>query len=98
MRMSKQNIIDIIAMIMLVVAWIFFFSFKGHTKFDINGIFTLPLLIALEATAIFLIYAIWRYHTMRGGQLVGAREILRRLYSGNENSDADNKDKPETKP
>jgi len=69
--MSRIRIIDTIVFVILIAAWGFYFSYGGTTRFDVNQIFTLPLLIASESTALAVLYAVIRYysHKVKTGKL-----------------------------
>lgn len=66
--MSKIKRIDIIAIVLFIPIWGFYFLYEGHSKLDINEVFTLPLLIALEYTAASVAYGIWRYNVLKGNR------------------------------
>lgn len=86
---SKTNIfkmIDITAVTVIVIAWTVFFAFDVRTNLDINQAFTFPLMVALELTAIALIYGIWRYNTVKGLGFGNVQEVFGSLY----NNESDN--------
>lgn len=91
--MNKLKIIDTIAFVLLVTVWGFYILYEGQTDLDINERFTLSFIIALEYTAIFLIYAIWRYYSIKGKKVESIGAIFNRLYSGTEDDDADKSNK-----
>jgi len=69
--MSMIKIIDTIVFVILIAAWGFYFLYEGATRFDVNQIFTLPLMIATESTALAVLYAVIRYfsHKVKTGKL-----------------------------
>ncbi len=69
--MSMIKIIDTIVFVIVITAWGFYFLYEGTTRFDVNQIFTLPLLIATESTALAVLYAVIRYfsHKVKTGKL-----------------------------
>ena len=58
--------IDITAIAIVIIAWTVFLLLDVRTNLDINQAFTFPLMVALELTAIAMIYGIWRYNTIKG--------------------------------
>lgn len=88
MAMTRSKYIyiaDALSIIGFIIAWGTFLSFGGETNLDINQTFTFPLMVALEITAIALIYGIWRYNTSRGRTLITARALIEHLYRNDDN-------------
>ena len=79
--MNKWHIVDALVLLLLVAAWIFFAVYDQPTRFDLTSKLTLPLMLAVEATAVFAIYAVWRYHTHKGGMTASVRDLVARMYS-----------------
>ena len=67
--MSRIKIIDITVAVIFIAVWGFYFSYEGHTRFDLNQTLTMPLLIAVECTALAVLYAVFRYYKIKTGKL-----------------------------
>ena len=61
---------DIIVGIIFIAAWMFYLTYDGSTRFDINQTITLPLLVAADFTALAMLYVAGRYYTARKGTIV----------------------------
>ncbi len=59
--MDKIKRGDVIAALIFIAVWAFYFNYEGATSFDINETFTLPLMVAAEYSGLALLYAVWRY-------------------------------------
>ncbi|UCE89674.1 MAG: hypothetical protein JSW10_02230, partial [Pseudomonadota bacterium] len=75
------------AAVLLVAAWVFFAVYEAPSRFDLTPKLTLPLMLAVEATAVFAIYAVWRYNSRKGGTAASVRELVARMYSEGERTD-----------
>ena len=78
--MKKIAWLDLVFIALVAAVWIFYLGHSGSTRFDINDTFTLPLLVAVEFTVLFLLYVLWRYSAARGDRSMGVRGLLDRLY------------------
>ncbi len=67
--MSRIKIIDTIVVVIFIAVWGFYFSYEGHTRFDVDQNLTLPLMIAVESTALAVLYAVFRYYKIKGGKI-----------------------------
>ncbi len=61
---------DIVVGIIFIGAWLFYMTYDGSTRFDINQTITLPLLVAADFTALTILYIAGRYYTTRKNSLV----------------------------
>jgi drug/metabolite transporter superfamily protein YnfA len=61
---------DVIVAAIVVGAWLFYFTFDGATRYDVNQTITLPLFVAAWLTAVAAVYAIGRYYKAKQGELV----------------------------
>lgn len=69
---EMQNIIksDYVFAIILIGTWLFYLMFEGPTRFDVNQTITLPLLVAVDFTAITILYVAGRYFTAKKSNLI----------------------------
>ncbi len=59
---------DYVVASILIGTWLFYLTYEGSTRFDINQTVTLPLLAAADFTALAIIYAAARYYTIKHGK------------------------------
>lgn len=85
--MNKWRIIDALAVALPLAGWAFFAFYEQPSRFDLTPKLTLPLLLALEATAISAIYFVWRVNSRKGGTTANVRELVARMYSETEPTD-----------
>ena len=64
---------DIVVGIIFIGAWLFYLTYDGSTRFDINQTITLPLLVAADFTALAILYVAGRYYTARKGGIVSEK-------------------------
>ncbi len=79
-KMIKFRKSDIVVIVILTGSWLFYLLYGGTTRFDLNQIITLPLLVAADFTALSILYAAGRYYTARKGGIDSAD--LSNLVSG----------------
>jgi hypothetical protein len=58
---------DIVVGIIFIGTWLFYLTYDGATRFDVNQTITLPLLVAADFTALAILYVAGRYYTARKG-------------------------------
>lgn len=68
--MGKLIKSDIVIAVIVIASWLFYLVFDGSTRFDVNEIFTLPLLVAAELSTFAVLYAAGRYFTAKKGRLI----------------------------
>ncbi|MCP4042896.1 MAG: hypothetical protein GY731_13220 [Gammaproteobacteria bacterium] len=62
---------DIVVGIVFIGVWLFYLTYDGTTRFDINQTATLPLLVAADFTALAILYVAGRYYTAGKDNLIG---------------------------
>ena len=73
---------DIVVGIIIIGAWLFYLTYDGSTRFDVNQTITLPLLVAAEFTALAILYVVGRYYTARKSTLVS--ESMNKIMQDNQ--------------
>jgi len=61
---------------LLILVWAYYLLVETKTDLDVTSVFTFSLLIAVEYTAVFLLYAAWRCVSFKRGKALGAKDIL----------------------
>lgn len=80
---------DIVVVVILIGAWLFYLMFEGSTRFDVNHVITLPLLVAAEFTAVAVLYAAGRYFTAKKSKLI--KEGMNSLMGDHQDEQTQNK-------
>lgn len=79
---------DIVIAVILIGTWLFYLIFEGSTRFDINQTYTLPLLVAIEFTALATLFAAGRYYTAKKGK-IGLIDLMKEHQTGQEQDKAE---------
>ncbi len=56
---------DVIVATIVIGAWLFYYTFEGATRYDINKTITLSLFMAAWLTALAALYIIGRYYKIK---------------------------------
>ena len=65
---------DIVVAVIVIGTWLFYLTYEGSTRLDINQTLTLPLLAAADFTALAALYIIGRYYTAKKkAKLIGEK-------------------------
>ena len=68
--MGKFRKSDFVVAAIIIAGWLYYLTFEGTTRFDVNETITLPLLIAAELTALAFLYAAGRYYMAKDGKQI----------------------------
>lgn len=86
---------DFVVAAIFIGTWLFYLTYEGSTRFDINHVLTLPLLAAADFTAMAVLYAAARYYIIKKGK--PTPEELLNMIKGPQPEETQDKTEPENK-
>ncbi len=63
---------DLVVSLVVMGSWLYYLSFEGATRFDVNQTITLPLFIAVWLTALAILYVSGRYFSAKKSRQTSA--------------------------